>query len=109
MGKSQRDKGARRERELVNILRASGLSAKRVPLSGSCEGFKGDLRVERKTKDGTVNETWEVKSRSGGFKLIYDSLGLNAALAIKQDGKDWLVVMRLDDWIRQQHQNKEAE
>ena len=35
MGKASRDKGARREREVVNALRASGIKAERVPLSGA--------------------------------------------------------------------------
>lgn len=35
MGKPSRDKGARREREVVNALRALGIKAERVPLSGA--------------------------------------------------------------------------
>ena len=48
MSKSQRDKGNRFEREVVNYLKEKGFhDAKRIPLSGSQQGFKGDLIIQR--------------------------------------------------------------
>ena len=38
MGKSQRDKGNRIERNLVNKLKEQGIAAERVPLSGALGG-----------------------------------------------------------------------
>ena len=48
MSKMQRDKGKRFEREVVNTLKESGFyGAKRIPLSGLQEGFKGDVLIQR--------------------------------------------------------------
>ena len=47
MSKMQRDKGKRFEREVVNTLKESGFfDAKRIPLSGLQEGFKGDILLK---------------------------------------------------------------
>ncbi len=35
MGKASRDKGARRERQIVDLHRDNGIKAERVPLSGA--------------------------------------------------------------------------
>ncbi len=45
-GKGVREKGKRGERELVRILRERGIEARRVPLSGSVEGYEGDIVVK---------------------------------------------------------------
>ena len=48
MSKMQRDKGKRFEREVVNSLKEAGFyDAKRIPLSGLQEGFKGDIKLRR--------------------------------------------------------------
>jgi Holliday junction resolvase len=71
MSKSQRDKGNRFEREVVNYLKEKGFhDAKRIPLSGSQQGFKGDLIIQR-TED-SPSLLGECKCRASGFKLIYD-------------------------------------
>ena len=45
-GKASRDKGARREREFVKLLKKEGIKAERVPLSGACGGsYSGDIRL----------------------------------------------------------------
>ena len=89
----QRDKGKRFEREVVNTLKESGFfDAKRVPLSGLQEGFKGDVILKR--TESSKELLGECKSRAGGFKLIYD------ALFIKHDRKPILVVMSLEDYIK---------
>ena len=86
MGKSQRDKGARCEREIAKLL-----GAERVPLSGACGGrYSGDL-------DHGYLGRGEVKVRGNGFKQLYDWLGENDFLCVKADRKPWLVVMRASD------------
>lgn len=103
MGRSQRTKGAVGERELVNLLRKAGIPAKRVPLSGAAEGFKGDVEIEPYSLYGLssgYNPTkLEVKRRRDGFKQIYRWIDDNYALALRADNKGWLVVMRLEDWV----------
>ena len=116
MSRMQRDKGARNERDLVNKLKAAGLDAKRVPLSGACEGFKGDVVVigytelrysGRRDEDGRPTPgfiegelTIECKVRARGFKFIYDNIDGNDILAIRSDHNEWLVVERLSDWMK---------
>ena len=63
MGRRSTSKGTRIEREMVNMLRAAGIEAERVPLSGVAGGmFSGDLIIDRKFRA-------EVKARrtGGGF------------------------------------------
>lgn len=88
MGKAQRDKGARGEREIVKLLPGS----KRVPLSGAVEGYSNDV-------------VWnglgiEVKRRKSGFKSLYewveDEREKPDLVALRTDGKQWLVTMTLD-------------
>lgn len=67
MGKFSRDKGARRERELVKIINSEGFKALRVPLSGAAQGFKSDVIVNDTIKI-------EVKTRAKDFNGIYNFL-----------------------------------
>lgn len=106
MGKSQRDKGARFERDIVNRLRSAGIDAARVPLSGmgheanGDEDFAGDIRFKIK-KLGWLREKIEAKKSGSarGFALIYRWLGKNRALACAGDRKETLIVIRLDDFL----------
>ncbi|OOC42175.1 hypothetical protein [Thermosipho sp. 1074] len=91
MGKSQRVKGYRGEYNLVKSLQEAGIDAKRIPLSGSVNGFKGDVVVE-----GLVGE---VKVRKDGFKRLYQWLENKDLLFLKADRKAYLVVLRIDDFI----------
>lgn len=91
MGKSQRDKGNRTERAIVNALKGAGIDAVRVPLSGAGNGFKGDIQAQI---SGSVWKL-EVKARENGFKQLYGWLESNDALVVKADRKEALVVMPL--------------
>ena len=93
MGRMQRNKGNRVEREIVNYLKENGIPAKRVPLSGSANGFKGDIII-----DGNLKA--EVKARKDGFKQIYDWLEGNDYLFIKANRKPVLVVMTIEEFIK---------
>ena len=98
MGKFQRDKGNRIERELINRLKDSGIDAKRVPLSGMCEGFKGDIVLVANGKDLVA----EVKSRAqaSGWRTVKVWLGDNDLLFLREDReKDPLVVMRWEQFL----------
>lgn len=92
MSRRSRNKGYRAERNLVIELRRHGIRAVRVPLSGACEGFSGDLLVEGKTA--------EVKARHNGFRELYKWLENRDLLFLKADFKGYLVVLRLEDFIR---------
>jgi len=93
MGRMQKRKGNRVEREIVNYLNKNGISAKRVPLSGAAEGFKGDIII-----DGSIRA--EVKARKDGFKQIYKWLEGNDYLFLKANRKPVLVVMMIEDFMK---------
>ena len=96
MGKSQRDKGARAEREIVNLLKENNVSAERVPLSGAMhyQGHGHDVTVDEKLKA-------EVKIRANDFARLYSWLEDNDMLFVRRDRDGWLVVMPLDVWLKE--------
>jgi len=91
MGKFERNKGNRNERQLVQIFRAYGISAQRVPLSGGTSYAKGDVEAEIK------GQKWRIESkvRAVGFKQLYSWLTGNDALVVRADRQEALVVLPL--------------
>lgn len=90
MGKKSRDKGARGERELVNLLIAAGYEARRVPLSGAT-WLKDDVET-----DLFGGCRVEVKRRASAWKQIYGWLDEGPdILAIRADHREWLLVVPL--------------
>ena len=101
MGKMSRDKGSRREREIVNKLLASRIDAARVPLSGAAGGrFSGDIDLYIRGKENAALVA-EVKARANGegFKTIETWLGENDLLFLWRDRKDPLVVLPFDNFV----------
>jgi hypothetical protein len=91
-GRRSRSKGARTERGIVNALRARGIAAVRVPLSGAVGGrFAGDIVLPLMGRDLCV----EVKARADGFRELYCWLNERDALIVKADRQEPLVVLRL--------------
>jgi hypothetical protein len=109
MGKFSRDKGNRVERRMVNMLKESGIPARRVPLSGATEYAKGDVEF---IKDAYVAARWsqyvedphtdewakyglvaECKARKEFPKWLTEYLGSNDALFLVEDRKEPLVVL----------------
>jgi hypothetical protein len=91
-GRRSREKGARTERSIVNALKASGIGAVRVPLSGAVGGrFAGDVVMPLMGRDLCV----EVKARSDGFRELYTWLDNRDVLIVKADRQEALVVVRL--------------
>jgi hypothetical protein len=94
MAAKSRRKGMRNEQGLSNLLKAAGLDAERVPLSGAAHGsFGGDLVV-----NGRKIEV-KVRADGSGFKSLYDWIEGNYALAVRSDRREWLITIRLEDWI----------
>ena len=90
MGKKSRDKGARIERDVVNILKDAGRTAKRTaPLQNYQKNNEPDIESDGKRI--------EVKARKDGFKQIYQWLGDNDWLILKADNKPYLLVKKLED------------
>ncbi|GIN88691.1 hypothetical protein J6TS2_50770 [Heyndrickxia sporothermodurans] len=91
MGKSQRDKGARRELEFAKLTGGT-----KVPLSGALGGeYSNDVKA--------FGLNFEVKSRKTGFKTLYDWVlderEKPDAVALKVDRQPWLVCMTLDKFM----------
>lgn len=92
--RGRKRKGDRFERAVVEAMGAHGLQAKRVPLSGAMEGWKGDIWLEGPA-GGLV---LECKMRANGQKTIREWLGDNDALVVGADRQTPLVVLRLTDY-----------
>ncbi len=94
MGKREREKGRRREQELVRLLKRFGLRASRVPLSGAANTAKCDVVVESEKARLCV----ELKARKDGWKQLHRWLttGDVDMLVLWADRKQPLVVVDLD-------------
>lgn len=101
MGKPSRDKGARREREIVEMHRTLGVKAERVPLSGAAryQGNGGDVDVY---VHGAEAAPWigEVKARGSGegFATIKRWLDDADFLALIEDRAEPLIVLPWRRW-----------
>lgn len=86
MGKSQRDKGARGERELVNDLRERNFVTRRVPLSGATEYAKDDVEIMLPLSTLRV----EVKRRAEPISVqLEKALGEADCVATRADNGAW--------------------
>jgi Holliday junction resolvase len=91
-GRRSRSKGVRTERGIVALLKASGIVAERVPLSGAVGGrFARDIVLPLMGRDLCL----EVKCRAQGFRELYAWLDGRDALIVKADRHEPLVVVRL--------------
>ena len=103
MGKPSRDKGARRERQIVAKHEAMGVHAERVPLSGAARyrGNGADVDVYPFGEDAPPF-TSEVKARASGagFKTLESWLGDADAMFLIRDRSEPLVVLPWTSWAR---------
>jgi Holliday junction resolvase len=103
MGKAEREKGGRVEREIVNLHKHIGIRSERYPLSGSSR-FRGsghdiDLYIWGDTEAPAVCEVKARKSGSG-FSVIERWLGEFDALFLKRNNAQPLVVLPWRTWQR---------
>lgn len=92
MGKSQRDKGARGERQVVQILKDYGYDAKRTG-----EWKAEDIHVTIGEATRVIEVKVRAKSLSGG--LIYDELQRSWAVVHKADRRPFLISMEFKDFL----------
>lgn len=99
MGKSQREKGKRGERELAGILRENGYDCRRgqqyCGAAGDADvmGLSG-IHIECKRVERlNIQEAMEQAVRDARNKEF-------PAVFHRRDRSEWLVTMRLDDWIQ---------
>ena len=100
MGRASRDKGARREREIVNMHRQAGIRAERVPLSGAAhyQGAAHDVDIYPRGADAPICA--EIKARKKFPAWLMDWLGDNDALILVEDHAEPLVVLPWTTWER---------
>jgi hypothetical protein len=93
MGKFSRAKGYRCEAGIVNALKAAGVAAERVPLSGGAGGqFSGDIAIGPRR--------YESKVRADGFKQLYAALADHDGLFVKADRKELLAILPFREFMR---------
>jgi hypothetical protein len=101
-GRRSRQKGDRRERELVALHKQLGIHAERVPHSGAMRyrGHGADIDVYLFGRDEAPFVT-EAKGRKGGagFAIIERWLGENDALFCRRDHTAALVVLPWRSWV----------
>lgn len=100
MGKPSRDKGARREREIVAKHTAIGIRAERVPLSGAVkyQGGGHDVDVYPAGREAPLVTEVKARGNGSGFKTITDWLGENDALFLMADRSEPLAVVPWRVW-----------
>ena len=92
MGKKSRDKGARIEREIVNLHKDAGIGAQRVPMSGASQ-YTHDADIDVYPVGRSAPLVCEVKARKQFPKWLMDWLGENDALFLREDKREPLVVL----------------
>ena len=98
-GRSSPRKGARIERQLVDMHRDLGVRCNRVPLSGAVAGFKGDLKIHLFHGEPL---TAEVKARASGegFATLTRWLGDADLLILRQDRTAPMVCLPWLTWAK---------
>ena len=89
MAKREKRKGYRGENEVERLLKAQGIEAKRVPLSGADSFQKGDILLE-------PGVSAEVKRRKRINSLFYDVLQEFNIAFVRADRRPWIVLMDFD-------------
>lgn len=95
MSRSQRDKGARREREIVQRHVDLGIHAERVPLSGASRyrGNGADVDVHLPGRTGPLCTEVKARASGAGFVTLEKWLGDNDALFLIRDRAEPVVVV----------------
>jgi Holliday junction resolvase len=95
-GRSPKRKGSAFEREIVALLKAAGLDARRVPLSGAVKviGFDHDISCRVRDTDQRI----ECKRRRRAFGTLDQMLADNFAVIIRDDHSRPMVVMDLQSF-----------
>jgi len=96
MSRSQRDKGARRERELVNRHLELGIHAERVGVAYA-PGHDIDLYPFGRDAGALIGEC-KARASGEGFKTLESWLGENDLLFLVRDRQEPLVVMHWRIW-----------
>jgi len=92
---SAKQKGYRLERKIVELHKAAGIAAERMPLSGAAGGqFTGDIVIDNEWRG-------EIKARKNGdgFKVLEKWLGNQDLLFLRRDRQEPLIVMPWSTYV----------
>jgi Holliday junction resolvase len=107
MGKMQRTKGAKAEREFAEILNKKfGAKYKRTPLSGGMD-LKGDIRRSYGSKHTIVDDFhWEIKRQETiSIHKWYNQAKSDApslmmpVVAFRRNNDEWKVTLSAEDFL----------
>lgn len=96
--RGSRRKGAKIEREIVDAHVAIGIPAKRVPLSGAAEGWKGDVRIAHVT--GELMAEVKARASGAGFAVLERWLGGMDLIFLRRDRREPMVAMSWRTYAR---------
>ena len=97
MASRSKIKGSRVEREIVKLFTDRGYEAKKVPLSGACAEYKGD--IDWKFKDRDIKIECKARKDGTGFKVLDNWMGDNDILVLKKDRTPPNVYMSLETFF----------
>lgn len=96
MANASKRKGSRIEREIVELHRALGIEAERIPLSGAAGGsFVGDVRIA-----GLGSAEVKARANGAGFTTLERWLGPHPALFLRRDRQAPLVLLTWETYAR---------
>lgn len=98
MSGSQRAKGARGEREVVDALNALGMMAERTAQYCGKTGLAPDVQLQGTTAHIEVKRTERLKWRQTLIQVNRDARGRRWFILHRQNGMPWLVIQTLDQW-----------
>ena len=100
MGRSQREKGARGERELVAFLSEFGVFARRCAQFGAGDSENPDVRHSIPDVHIECKRTERLRMQEAVDQAIADSgEGQRPLVCHKANRKEWLAVLRLEDLL----------
>ena len=96
-GKAPRQKGDRFERDMVNALAGlPGVVARRVPLSGACEGFPGDIEIL--VRGFKLLCQCKISKTGSGYVKVTDQITLQGPVTFTDSYGLKIVAMHLEDF-----------
>lgn len=87
-----KNRGDELEREIVNLMRKHGFRCERTLERGARSDGSATWDIDLYV-DGDTAMIGECKRKKSGFKFLYESLGDNDFLAVRQDRSDRLYVL----------------
>lgn len=95
MGKMQREKGARAERQIVHILQEYGIDARRGQVFNGEPDVMSSLpiHIEVKRQETTKIHEWMKQSQE-------QNRGLIPTVVHRRSREDWLITMKFEDFLQ---------